>query len=503
MAIVRRLPALVCALVVIAWPASATAAPPVRQYRAIWVHGFDGTLKSPAAIDRLVADAGRLGLNTLVVQIGRRFDCLCNASSFPRAEFAELEPPPFDPLAYVVERAHANDIRVYAWINSTVLWSSSRLPTNPDHARIAHGPAAPGDESWVTRDYRGHVPAGDLSWIDLGHPAASRYVADGIASIVGNYDVDGINLDYIRYPDGPGTGQFYGYNAVALRRFRAETARTDRPKPDDEQWLAWRRRQVTQLVRRVAVQTFAVKPRVRITADTIVYGGVPFWPDPFLKTAAYSSVLQDWRGWLGEGILDVAMPMNYKVDAKPDHRAWFAQWTAYAKTIRYGRHVVVGTGLYLNTIKGSRRQVRQVVTATSDGSQADGWIGYVYQQPSAWATTSRRRTVVVERLRKALRVGRQAPMPGRALVPRAPWKRTTGGLAGVVRGPDGLPRDGAIVEVRRDGVPVRLITTDGEGWYGAVSLEPATYELAVAGAVVPVTVTAQTVQTADLVAPPA
>ena len=58
-------------------------------------------------------------------------------------------------------------------------------------------------------------------------------MVDGIASIVEEYDVDGINLDYIRYPDYNSTTETsdWGYSEVSLQRFAAATGRTNVPAP--------------------------------------------------------------------------------------------------------------------------------------------------------------------------------------------------------------------------------------------------------------------------------
>ena len=90
--------------------------------------------------------------------------------------------------------------------------------------------------------------------LDPGHPDAAAWVANAATSIVRNYNVDGINLDRIRYPDG-NLGSLvpsWGYNPTALARFRAETGRGDTPPNTDQQWTQWRRDQVTGIVRRLS-----------------------------------------------------------------------------------------------------------------------------------------------------------------------------------------------------------------------------------------------------------
>src|SRR5204863_27476 len=96
-------------------------------------------------------------------------------------------------------------------------------------------------------------------------------------SIVRNYDVDGINLDRIRYPDGNlGTNvPSWGYNPTAIARFRAETGRTDMPANTDPQWTEWRRDQVTAIVRRSYPESTALRPTSALTQATPYDSAIP------------------------------------------------------------------------------------------------------------------------------------------------------------------------------------------------------------------------------------
>ena len=89
------------------------------QYRALWVDAFHDGMKSPAQVEKLVADAHRANLNALIVQVRKAGDAYFNRSDEPRATDI-LGPPDFDPLAYVIRLAHAAipRIEVHAWLNT-------------------------------------------------------------------------------------------------------------------------------------------------------------------------------------------------------------------------------------------------------------------------------------------------------------------------------------------------------------------------------------------------
>ena len=90
-------------------PVQAAAAQP--QYRALWVDAFHDGMKSPAQVEKLVADAKRANLNTLIVQVRKRGDAYFSHSIEPRATDIQ-GPSDFDPLGYLLRLAHASTPRI-------------------------------------------------------------------------------------------------------------------------------------------------------------------------------------------------------------------------------------------------------------------------------------------------------------------------------------------------------------------------------------------------------
>src|SRR5687767_14116446 len=312
---VRLVLALVVALLVlplVPGPAAVAAGP--AQFRAYWVDAFGDELWTPAKIDKLVQESKAANMNALVVQVGRRGDCFCNNASMPRTH-ANIAPRPYDPLQYLIDKAHPAGLEVHAWIITTAIWTQSTAiprPPDPTHVFNTHGPSKTGYDNWIMTRDDGANRIGNDYYLDPGHPAAADYIAEMYLSVIRNYDVDGVNFDRVRYPDTSGP-QTWGYNPVSVARFQEATGRTDTPLSTDPQWSQWRRDQVTNVVRKVYVEAYAIKPHVVISADTITYGyGPQSTVGGWEGTRTYVEVLQDWRAWMREGILDLNIPMNYK-----------------------------------------------------------------------------------------------------------------------------------------------------------------------------------------------
>ena len=457
------------------------------QFRAFWADAFGEGIYDQAQVDELVAASKAAHANAIVAQVVRRGDCFCLRSSLPVTE--EAIAPSFDPLQALITAAHAQGIEVHAWMIVTGMWNKTTPPRDPNHVFNQHGPSASGRANWVMTRSDGLAKVGDDWNADPGHPDVASWITNVATSLVRAYDIDGLNLDRIRYPDlNLGTNvPSWGYNPTALERFRAETGRTGTPTNTDPQWTQWRRDQVSAIVRRVYLEATALKPRIRVSADVITYGNGP-QVSGWESTRAYAEQLQDWRGWLREGILDTAMLMNYKRDALASQRQMYDEWSEFAKDNQYRRSAAIGAGLYLNDIASSVRQARNAVAVTPAGNAGIGWVGYSYRTPDAMADAGTRsgaasRAELIKALTQPSQYDASSPpvFADTVAVPQMSWK--TQPIFGHARGnavaSDGTPLSGATIRLTEpaSGAVFRTTTTDGAGWYGFVDVPVATYRV--------------------------
>lgn len=470
----------------------APAAGQRTEFRGFWVDTFNTTLNNHADIAAVVKNAKDANANQIYAQVRRRGDAWYLDSAEPRPDFTDIAPG-FDPLQDLIVEAHANGVEVHAFVIMGAIWNKNPTfepsptlgpPLDPNHVFNRHagfdpaaGTISPGPQNWLTRTllpdvsgaigFQGHRFGSDF-WLDFGHPDAAAYSVDVVMRLVRGYNLDGLHLDRIRYPDlsapgqTPAAGVNIGYNAVSVARFQKHYGRAAVPSPGDPLWAQWRRDQVTNLVRRIYLNAIAVRPDLKISAALISYGGGPVAESDWRNAEAYWRVYQDWRAWMEEGILDVAIPMDYKRDHVAAEKTMFDQWNEWTRNHQYNRAAMIGLGVYLNLIDGSLAQIGRALAPSAAGHSAIGVNLYSMANAASNGTFADFAASVTG-----------AVFSGRALLPSLPWKTVPrkGHLMGAGPGLDTVTVAVENLATRETRLPV----TDGGGFYGVVDLAPGDY----------------------------
>lgn len=334
--------------------AATTSAP--NQTRALWVTRT--TLSSPDAIRQMVRAAEAGGFNTLLVQVRGRGDTYYNGTIEPRAS-PLLSKPDFDPLKMTLELAHAAGLKVHAWVAVNLVSSAASLPASRHHVvyRAPEWLMVPRELAAEMKkiDLRSPAYIGRLArWTRANadveglytsplHPAAQAHTAAVVGELARNYAIDGVHLDYVRYPN-----ENFDYSAAALEQFKAAIfpALTERERSEAatrealdpiaypnffrERWNDFRRERLTALVTRIRAAVKAERPGALVSAAVV--------PD---AQHALDDRLQDWRAWLDLSLVDVLCPMAYTTEA-----AVFQQQIAAAIDYAGSRPVWAGIGAY-------------------------------------------------------------------------------------------------------------------------------------------------------------
>jgi len=360
-------------------------------WHGIWVDAFHPGFKSPEQCDRLIGNLVSSGTHAMFVQVRKRGDAYFRNRLEPFSEDEEV-PAGFDPLAYLLQRAHEHGIELHAWLSVLPVWrAEDPPPAHPGHLFHRHGAAQTGAANWFSCDEKGESRSPAGYFLDPGHPKVSSYLVDLVTDLVRQYPVDGIHLDHIRYPsqnNDPKDGFGVGYNGVSVQRFNQQHDRAGLPGRQDQLWSTWRQEQVTGLVRRLRGAIKRVDPNICLSAALIAWDQAPRNEMQWDQSTAQCKVFQNWPFWMREGLIDMPMPMNYFQDASAAERRCFELWIAFQKKHCANARLVFGLGAFVNDARGIARQLR-VALAGEVGRREYGVAFYSYASLLQGGTNNR------------------------------------------------------------------------------------------------------------------
>ena len=301
---------------VICNPVTAQLPVPKHEVRAVWLTTIGG-LDWPHTYARSAASAAvqqremceildRLkaaNVNTVLLQTRVRGTVIYLSEYEPWDGCLSGVPglaPGYDALGFAVEECHKRGMELHAWVVTLPVgkWQKEGC----QRLRKKH-------PSMVKR-------IGDEGYMNPENAGTADYLARICREITSNYDIDGIHLDYIRYPETwPG--------------------RLDRERG---------RQNITSIVSRINSAVKSIKPWVKMSCSPVgKYDDLTRYSSRGWN--ARTKVCQDAQGWLRDGLMDELFPMMY---FRGDQFYPFAlDW----KENSCGRIISIGLGIYFMSPK--------------------------------------------------------------------------------------------------------------------------------------------------------
>ncbi|WP_445305728.1 family 10 glycosylhydrolase [Microcoleus sp. T2B6] len=279
------------------------------EIRAVWLDR--GTIVAARSEQGLAAVFDRLaaaGINTVF------FETLNAGYPIYPSQVAPQQNPltvGWDPLASAVKLAHERGMELHAWVwvfatgnkrHNTLIGQPSSYP----------GPVLSAYPDWANIDNKGRRqnPNDGKFYLDPANPEARNYLLRIVSEIANNYKVDGVQLDYIRYPFQDDNANFtYGYGIAGRQQFKQLTgADPVNISPRDgslwRQWVEFKTNQINSFVAEVSQLLRQNYPRTILS--------VAVFPHP--ESQRIYKIQQNWEVWARQGIVDLIVPMTYALD---------------------------------------------------------------------------------------------------------------------------------------------------------------------------------------------
>lgn len=271
--------------------------------RATWVRPEETT---PAAIEATLDRMKSTGFNMIFLETIYQGYTIFPSDAAAAAGVAQQRPNMvgFDPLQVWIDGAHARGIEVHPWVHTFFVGSNQTggvgpvLSAHPEWAAIQRQDVGkPGLHPSLAEE--------GYYFLDPAIPAARAYVQSLLAELMTDYDIDGIHLDYIRYPvSQPWQSAGYSYSDYSRQTFAAKHGVDPYTlTPDSPQWATWTQWRVDTITSFVG----EVRAAQQQKAPTIALSAAVF-ADP---KDGIDKKFQDWGAWVDKGYVDLLTGMSF------------------------------------------------------------------------------------------------------------------------------------------------------------------------------------------------
>lgn len=283
-----------------------------NEFKGVWLRP---TEKTRGEIGRTLDKVKKYGIETVFLETYYQGKTIFPSTTFEkygvqkqRNEYANVD---FDPLQVWVEEAHKRGLKLYVWFETFYAG-----PENPMNNPLNVISVYPKWANVTKMKYNSPTPVASISehngyFLDPANPEVQEYLLSLLEEIITKYQPDGINLDYIRYPQSISANfagyemSNWGYTEYARNEFKnAMNIDPIDVKYDTPQWDAWAK------YRQNKVTSFVFKAKQLTSKYKIPLTAVIF-PDRFKSMEVK---MQDWKTWSDNNYIDGFTPLILTCD---------------------------------------------------------------------------------------------------------------------------------------------------------------------------------------------
>lgn len=286
---------------------AASLALPVRdvEVRAIWLdRGTIIKAGSESNLRKLIRSISAAGFNVIF------FETINAGYPIYPSELLRQNPQVkgWDPLQVAIDESHKNDIELHAWVWTFAVGNVRHnllIGLNKDYPGQV---IAEKGMEWAMKTKDGKLIPDDQfeTWVSPANKEATDYLLSLFSEIVTNYDVDGLQLDYIRYPFQKSSSQI-GFDEISKKAFiRDKGIEPSLSGNANKIWKKWKIDQVNNFVKRASETLKKKKENLNISVAVFA---IP-------RQQRKNIIQQDWEAWALNKWVDAVYPFYYSYSAQ-------------------------------------------------------------------------------------------------------------------------------------------------------------------------------------------
>lgn len=254
----------------------------------------------------------------------------------------------FDVLQAYITEAHARGIKLYAWVED-FLAGQNVAQKKPEWMIESRQGDRYFKDSLGTKYY----------YLNPALPEVRDFISGMYKELVKKYDIDGIQFDYMRYPESGDYSNDFGYDSYTRQLFKNYSGADPASlTAGDELWQDWcdfRVGIINSFAYRIISEVKSIKPDIQISIDV--------WPD-YDKTIM--DTFQNPKDWTLQDYINTIIPMSYYLYEQPVAED-------INKTLAFAKgHAQVNVGLATTTKPDTKILLRQIAAARAASANGVG-----------------------------------------------------------------------------------------------------------------------------------
>ena len=328
-----------------------------EEMRGVWVPMMSLQMEKPGEeafqkkFDNIIQVAQEKGMNALIVHVRPYGDALYPSEYFPWSHIVsgtQGVDPGFDPLAYMVEATHQAGMEFHAWVNPLRIQSGDAPSILSQDNPYQQWKGDEAKKGWTVETDSG-------IYYNPAYEGVRSYIAEGVAEIVRNYDVDGVQFDDYFYPT-----QDASFDKAAYEAYTAASKKAgDAVLPLED----WRKANINALVSLVYQKikaenpevVFGISPQGNLSNDEKMGADVATWcaakgyldyicPQMYVNfendALPFTSTLETWKSLIQEDSIELYVGLAaYKAGSDVDDGTWKNADDILARQVSAGREL--------------------------------------------------------------------------------------------------------------------------------------------------------------------
>ena len=266
-----------------------------QEFRGTWI--ARDALATKEGLARAMDSLAANNFNVVFVNVWSRGYPLWQSDVFQQHTGMRIDPifGERDILAEAIAEGHKHGLHIEAWFEYGFVggWSGNQ-PVGKK------GPIFDAHPDWVAKKANGNeIDNSNFYWMIHTHPGVQEFLIGMAEEICLKYDIDGIELDRIRY-----SSLEYGYDSYTDSLYRAENNNTPPPtNVADPSWIRWRADKINDFISLAYSRIKQANPKVNVSNAPSLYSSSSY--------TAYQSFCQDWVWWVNNNKVDNVQVQSY------------------------------------------------------------------------------------------------------------------------------------------------------------------------------------------------